>query len=469
MANINNKYPKNYEACTGAGACGAENAASHARYPVFTPEMKKTHTILLPMMLPIHFTLLREVLIQHGYKAELLTNDSRAVVEAGLDNVHNDTCYPALLVIGQFIDALKSGRFDTNKVALMITQTGGGCRASNYIYLLRKALKKSGFGHVPVISLNLAGLERGGGFKITPAMLNKFVNAVILGDFFMLIKNQCLPYEMVNGQTEAVVDKWIKRITGDWKGKKVIRYKSVKEYYAGALADFAAIKRKDEKRVPVGIVGEIYIKYSPMGNNNLEKFLISEGAEPVVPGLLDFCMYCAHNTQIAQRRYGGRTIAAAAGGIIYKLFLSRQRDMIEAINKEGTFRAPVPFSSTVSLTQKYISDGVVMGEGWLLTSEMAELISMGVNNIVCTQPFGCLPNHIIAKGMANKVKRLHPDANIVAIDYDPGASEVNQQNRIKLMLANAKKQMAQKVQPERRLEVVAAMNKSSKKEVLAAR
>ena len=415
-------------------------ANTNNKYPVFTPEMKKTHTILMPMMLPIHFAFLREVLIQHGYKAELLENDSRAVVEAGLDNVHNDTCYPALLVIGQFIDALKSGRYDTDRVALMITQTGGGCRASNYIHLLRKALKKSGFANVPVISLNLAGLERGSGFKITPAMLNKFVNAVLLGDFFMLLKNQCLPYEMVNGQTDALINKWIKRIIGDWKGKKVIRYKTVLEYYGKALKDFNEIKRKDEKRVKVGIVGEIYIKYSPMGNNHLEQFLIAEGAEPVVPGLLDFCMYCAHNAQIAQRRYGGRALAAVFGTAVYKLFLKRQNDMIEIIKKDGTFRPPLKFSNTVALTEKYISDGVVMGEGWLLTSEMAELISMGVSNIVCTQPFGCLPNHIIAKGMANKVKKIHPGANIVAIDYDPGASEVNQQNRIKLMLANAKKQ-----------------------------
>lgn len=406
-------------------------------YPVFTEEMKKTHTILLPMMLPIHFALMEQILRQHGYKTALLENDTRSVVNEGLKYVHNDTCYPALLVIGQFIDALKSGKYDPNKTALMITQTGGGCRASNYIYLLRKALKKSGFENVPVISLNVAGLDESPGFKITLPLMVKFVYAAELGDFLMLLANQCRPYEKNPGDTDKVVEKWTKIIIDHWKGRKVIRYRKIKQSYPQILRDFEAIPKTDEPKIKVGIVGEIYVKYSPMGNNHLEDFLRAEGAETVVPGLMDFCMYCLYNGIAGKKLYGGNLLPYLASKIAFRFFLSKQKGMIRAIEKHGVFDSPMPFSRTVKMAGEYISHGVKMGEGWLLTVEMAELIAEGVNNIVCTQPFGCLPNHIAGKGMMNEIKAKHPCANIVAIDYDPGASEVNQQNRIKMMLANA--------------------------------
>ena len=406
-------------------------------YPIFTKEMKKTHTILLPMMLPVHFKLMEQILKQYGYHTELLYNDSHSVVDEGLKNVHNDTCYPALLVIGQFIDALNSGKYDPNKVALMITQTGGGCRASNYIYLLRKALKKSGYENVPVISLNVGGLDESPGFKITVPLMVKFVYAMVVGDFLMLLKNQCQPYEKNKGETERTVKKWTDRILKEWKGKKIVSYKKIKRLYPKILDDFASIPMSNQKKIRVGIVGEIYVKYSPMGNNHLEDFLRSEGAEVVVPGLMDFCLYCIYNGIETHNLYGGNPLPSWGSKIAYQFFVKKQKDMIDAINQQGVFDPPMAFDHTKELAKNYIHHGVKMGEGWLLTVEMAELITKGVNNIVCTQPFGCLPNHIVGKGMINEIKAKHPNANIVAIDYDPGASEVNQQNRIKMMLANA--------------------------------
>ncbi|MEG2634365.1 MAG: 2-hydroxyacyl-CoA dehydratase [Oscillospiraceae bacterium] len=406
-------------------------------YPVFTEEMKKTHTILLPMMLPIHFSFMQRILNKFGYKTELLTNDSHDIVTEGLENVHNDTCYPALLVIGQMLDALKSGKYDLDRVALMITQTGGGCRASNYIFLLRKALKKSGFSKIPVISLNFSGLESSPGFKLTVPLLVHLVYAVLLGDFLMLLRNQCRPYELEKGATDALVLKWQDNILKIWGDSSLISYKQVRSLYPLILADFAALPKSGEKKIKVGIVGEIYIKYSPVGNNHLEDFLLDEGAEAVVPGLIDFLLYCVYNSLEDRRLYGGSRLPSAVIGIGYRYFLRKQRDMLSAIRAHGVFSVPMAFKEISGLAGQYINQGAKMGEGWLLTLEMAELIQEGVDNIVCTQPFGCLPNHIVGKGMINKIKEKHPEANIVAIDYDPGASEINQQNRIKMMLANA--------------------------------
>lgn len=410
--------------------------------PVFTKEMKKTHTILLPMMLPIHFSFMEQILRQHGYKTALLQTDHRGIVNEGLKNVHNDTCYPALLVIGQLIDALKHGGYDPNRTALMITQTGGGCRASNYIFLLRKALKKSGFSQVPVISLNMNGLDSSPGFRLTPSMLLKFAHAIFLGDLLMLLENQCRPYEETPGATQALVAKWQEQLCALWRDHKFVPFRRLSALFPQILRDFAALPKRAEARVRVGIVGEIYMKYSPMGNNHLVDFLVDEGAEAVVPGLADFCMYCICNSMQDRELYGGKLFRAFGAKRIYHYFLKKERTLIEAIEKDGHFRPPTLFSRTYDMAQEYIGRGVKMGEGWLLTVEMAELIEAGVCNIVCTQPFGCLPNHIVAKGMMNAIKARHPEANIVPIDYDPGASETNQQNRIKMMLATAEKEAA---------------------------
>ncbi len=396
------------------------------------------YTILVPTMLPDHFKIMTGILRSYGYNAILLENYDSSVIEYGLKYVHNDTCYPALLVIGQMLSAIESGKYDTNKLALLITQTGGGCRASNYIFLLRKALKKAGYGHIPVISLNFAGLEKDSAFKVTAPIAIRLVYAAILGDLLMLIKNQCLPYELNEGDTERVCRKWVDTLTEGMAKTGKFKYAVVKQYYKDILADFAAIPRSAEKKVRVGIVGEIFVKFSPLGNNELEKFLLSENAEVVMPGLIDFCMFTCCNSVTDAKLLGMKKGKGLVFGLALKYFEKKQKDIIDLINAQGVFDPPTPFSHVIKLADGLISHGAKMGEGWLLTAEMAELIEEGVNNIVCAQPFGCLPNHIVGKGMMKPLKEKYPNANIVAVDYDAGATKINQENRIKLMLSNAK-------------------------------
>lgn len=406
-----------------------------ADYPIFTPEMKETHTILIPTMLPIQFRLLISVFESYGYKCELLENESRAVVEEGLKNVHNDTCYPALLVIGQFMEALKSGRYDPNKTALMLPQTGGGCRASNYIHLLRKALKDT-FPQVPVISLNFVGLESGSGWKMTMPMIIRAIYSMIYGDMLQTLYNQCRSYELIKGSSKKMLDKWIRIMEKEIRKSS---YANTKKYYKAMLADFAKIERSTVPRIRVGIVGEIYVKYSPLGNNHLEDFLISEGCEPVVPSMLEFILYWAYNKVNEAKLYGNRTAATPIYNMVYKMFLAKQKEVVRVMTEHGVFTPPHDFEHLLESVSQYISLGVNMGEGWLIAAEMGALAEHGTENIICTQPFGCLPNHIIAKGMSRAVKERYPNANIIAIDYDPGATRVNQENRIKLMLANARR------------------------------
>ncbi len=399
--------------------------------------MKQTHTILIPDMLPIHFGLIMEIFRASGYKMELLTTSTRSVVDEGLKHVHNDTCYPALLVIGQFIDALKSGKYDVNKVALLISQTGGGCRASNYIHLLRKALDEE-FPQIPVLSLNFSGLEKDSGFKITAGMFLQMLYAVLYGDLLMSLYNTCRAYELNKGDSKAVLEKWQDKIAELFRNGG---YRRTKKLYREILADFSKIKRTKEKKVRVGIVGEIYVKYSPLANNHLEDFLISEGCEPVVPAFLDFCLYCAVNTVNDGKIYNFSTNTTKIFGIAYKLIYGMQKQMIRIVKEHGEFDPPHDFEDLRAYADKYMHQGVKMGEGWLIPAEMAALAHGGVENIICTQPFGCLPNHIVAKGMSRVIKEAFPQANIVAVDYDPGATRVNQENRIKLMLANARKEI----------------------------
>lgn len=424
----NHFAPKDCHSCH----CG-DSGESFAK---FSSEMKATHTILVPTMLPIHFRFMVNIMRDYGYKAELLENADRSVVETGLRNVHNDTCYPALLVIGQLISALKSGKWDLNKVALLITQTGGGCRASNYIYLLRKALKKSGFAHIPVVSINFSGFEEDQAFKITLPMLWRLVNAVLIGDVLMCLLNQTKSYEVNKGESEALVGKWIERIST--QSKALVSFSALKRDVNAILRDFNGILRTNHPKVRVGIVGEIYVKYSPLGNNNLEDFLLAENCEVVVPGFLDFCLYCLNDALIEDKLYGGSVVKKLIFKLLYRHFTRKQKIVINLIKKHGIFNAPAPFCHTKSLINGYVGEGMNMGEGWLLTAEMLELIKSGVNNIVCTQPFGCLPNHIVGRGMMKILKEKNPQSNIVSIDYDPGATRVNQENRIKLMLSNAR-------------------------------
>lgn len=402
----------------------------------FTEDMKKTHTILVPDMLPVHFKLLISIFAAEGYKMELLQNDSRAVVDEGLKNVHNDACYPALLVIGQFMDALKSGKYDLDKTALLITQTGGGCRASNYIHLLRKAVDRN-FPQIPVISLNFSGLETDSAFKITPKVFIKLMYAVLYGDLLMTCFNKCRAYEINKGESKKMLDKWQNRLGNIFRSGSKLFLKT-KKVYTDILNDFASIRLSSEKKIRVGIVGEIYVKYSPLANNHLEDFLISEGCEPVVPSLLEFVMYCATSTFNDAKIYDNQTKASRLYKLGYKLIYAKQKELIRIMKEQGSFEPLHDFEHLRKLADKYINQGVVMGEGWLIPAEMAALAKSGVDNIICAQPFGCLPNHIVAKGMSRAIKDDNPNANIVAIDYDPGATRVNQENRIKLMLANAR-------------------------------
>ena len=370
---------------------------------------------------------------KHGYEMELLQNNARSVVDEGLKSVHNDTCYPALLVIGQFLDALKSGKYDLDKTALLITQTGGGCRASNYIHLLRKALKAE-FPQIPVISLNFSNTEKSAGFKFTLPMILEVMHAVFYGDLMMSLYNQCKPYERVEGETDRVLENCQKALAK----KAVTRgFGNRKKNYKLILDAFSQIERTERNKPRVGIVGEIYVKYSPLANNNLEKFLLKEGCEPVVPGLLDFVLYCMINNVNDEKYYEYSTMYTKGSKILYKMFLKSSRKLNKIIESYG-FMPSHDFEELREEADKLIHQGVKMGEGWLITAEMGCLAKSGTENIVCTQPFGCLPNHIVAKGMSRKVKEEYPQANIVAIDYDPSATSVNQENRLKLMIANIK-------------------------------
>lgn len=406
---------------------------------LFTEEMRKEYTILVPQMLPVHFTMMRQILESYGYRCETLGGDPQVIKDTGLKYVHNDTCYPALLVIGQLLSAVQSGKYDVNKVALLITQTGGGCRASNYIHLLRKALKKAGLEQVPVISLNLSGLEKNPGFKLSLNLGIKMAYAMVYGDLIVLLANQTRPYEINKGETDKMVDRRMNSLVKEFEKGVKISKKSVISKMNEICADFAKIPVGEKNKTRVGVVGEIYVKYSPLGNNNLEEFLQNEGCEVIVPGLMDFIIFKVYNREVDVNLYGGKFVKKAVCRIMKKYIEGYQQAMIDVIGKYPMFRAPGTFAHLEHLAMDYLGRGNKMGEGWLLTGEMLELINDGVNNIVCTQPFGCLPNHIVGKGMIRKIKDDYPESNIVAIDYDPGATAINQENRIKLMLANTGK------------------------------
>ncbi|MCD8375509.1 MAG: 2-hydroxyacyl-CoA dehydratase [Oscillospiraceae bacterium] len=405
---------------------------------LFTKQMREEYTILVPQMLPMHFALLVRVIQTYGYKVEMLNTSGKSILDYGQKYVHNDACFPAVLVIGQLIDAVKSGKYDPHKVALIITQTGGGCRASNYIHMLRKALTRAGLEYVPVISLNLSGLEKNPGFKLSLGFIRKAVYAIFYGDLLMNVSNQVRPYEVNKGDTQRAIDACMDELLEQMNQGKGLSFKSMVANFDRIIQRFQDIPVTGEEKVRVGVVGEIYVKYSPLGNNNLEQFLLDEGAEPVVPGLADFVIFKIFNREVDVDIYGGKWIKAEICRIFIAYIKKRQRAMIDALKRSNRFRAPGDFDELHGYIKGYLGDGNKMGEGWLLTAEMLELIHTGVPNIVCTQPFGCLPNHIVGKGMIRRLKDDYPWSNVVAIDYDPGATKINQENRIKLMLANAK-------------------------------
>ncbi len=415
---------------------------------LFTKEMKEEYTILCPMMLPIHFALMVDVFRNCGYKMELLTASDPNIVQEGLKYVHNDTCYPALLVIGQFIDALKSGKYDVDKTALIITQTGGGCRASNYIHLLRKALRKAGLEQVPVISLNLSGLEHNPGFQVTLPMIRKIVAAIVYGDVLMLLRNQVKPYEVEAGAADRLVERWTQKLCQQFREGKGYSQRAEKANLRELVKDFAQIRVDRTPKVRVGIVGEIYVKYAAFANNHLEDFLAEQGCEVNVPGLMGFVLFKIDNRLEDIKLYGGNPAKYAVVNALMNYVLGLEAMMIEAVKTQPCFQPPTPYFEMKKMVKGVIGYGDKMGEGWLLTAEMMELTEAGYENIVCAQPFGCLPNHICGKGMIRRIKELDERANIVPIDYDPSATRVNQENRIKLMLAVARENLQKKLEQQ---------------------
>lgn len=404
----------------------------------FTPSEKKRHTIIFPQMSPVHFKLFEAVLNNHGYNAILLDKASPDDIEAGLKSVNNDACYPSILVTGQLINAFNSGLCDPNNTSLMITQTGGGCRATNYIAFIRKALKDAGYENVPVISLNLSGLEGNTGFKITPQLIFDLVKACILGDLLMTCYNCILPYEVNKGETERVYrDRLAEVYTAIVNDDKTL--KNSNSMIDKIISDFDSIEIKKTNKPKVGVVGEILVKFHPDANNNIMKVIVDEGGEAVMPGLLDFILYCFYNTNFKHKNLGLKTSAMVLCNLGIKIIEYLRSYVTKALlaNKKFADRAPKPIRVVADGAKDVLQLGHCSGEGWFLTGEMIELIESGVPNIVCVQPFACLPNHVTGKGMIKEIRRQHPNANIVAIDYDPGASEVNQLNRIKLMMAIA--------------------------------
>jgi len=408
---------------------------------LFTEEMKKEYKLLIPSMAPYHFEYFVHILKSEGYDAEILSNTSFDVIHEGMKYSHNDICVPAMLVIGQFIDAVKNSGYDPHKIALMMTQTGGGCRASNYVSLIRKAFKKAGYDYIPIVSVNAGSLEKNPGFKITKTVLMKLITGLAMGDVLMQLYNEIEPYEIHKGETENVY-KEVNTYLDEYfylPGRRVFYHPQ--RLFKRVVKRFSEIETDRTTPKPkVGIVGEIYVKYSPLGNNNLEQTLRDEGCEVITPNILDFFQYTFDSSRHDIYKYGGnKKIARIYQFLIW--FIEFRRNKVRRLLKKYGFR---PFTSYYELREMgtdMLDHAMHVGEGWLLTAEMIELIHIGAPNIVCTQPFGCLPNHIAGKGMFKKIKAKYPASNIVAIDYDTSATEINQLNRIKLMISNAKRNL----------------------------
>ena len=412
----------------------------------FTKEMKKNYTILCPQMSPIHFDLIEPAVRSCGYNLEVLQNSDRTAIDTGLKYVNNDACYPSLIVVGQIMDALLSGKYDLEHTAVIMSQTGGGCRASNYIGFIRRALERAGMPQIPVISLNANGMETNPGFKITLPLLTKAMQAVVYGDLFMRVLYATRPYEAKAGSANALHEKW-KAICIKSLQKHSLSMAEFNRNIRGIIHDFDELPRRAVQKPRVGIVGEILVKFSPLANNHVVELLEAEGAEAVMPDLLDFLLYCFYNSNFKADNLGGKRSTAHLCNMGISLLEYFRRTCRRELERSTHFLPPARIQDLASMAKHYVSLGNQTGEGWFLTGEMLELIHSGTTNIICTQPFGCLPNHIVGKGVIKGLRASHPEANIIAVDYDPGASEVNQLNRIKLMLSTAQKNL-----PERKKE-----------------
>ena len=414
--------------------------ASYERV-VFTKEMRENYTILCPQMSPIHFELLEPAFNAAGYHLVVPDVPARECVDVGLKFVNNDACYPSLIVVGQLMAAVKSGKYDMNKTAILISQTGGGCRASNYIGFIRRALEKAGYPNVPVISINLSGLESNPGFTFTPKLIQHGLYALEFGDIFLRCLYATRPYEAVPGSANELHEKWKKKIIAFITQDKILSHKKYKQMCREIIRDFDNLPRLDIKKPRVGIVGEILVKFHPAANNYLADLLESEGAEAVVPDLTDFLLYCFYNTSFKADNLGFSQKSKRIGRLGIKFFEWLRSAAVDEFKKSKHFTPPAHIEDLAKYAKDIVSEGNQTGEGWFLTGEMLELIHTGTPNIVCTQPFACLPNHVVGKGVIKELRHRYPDSNIVAIDYDPGASEVNQLNRIKLMLSTANKNL----------------------------
>lgn len=424
------------EKMTNTNQPSDHDAIEHPR-PIFTKEMKEQHyTILCPQMSPIHFQFIEEAMNASGYRFEVLPSIDKNAIEEGLKYVNNDACYPCILVVGQMMNALKSGQYDLNKVALMITQTGGGCRATNYISLIRKALQDAHLEHIPVISVSLKGIETNPGFKITFPLAKRLVMAGLYGDLLMRVLYRVRPYEKEKGSANALYDKWVAHCKQNIDTLNILEFK---HNVHQIVNEFDTLELLNITKPKVGLVGEILVKFHPTANNNIVKTIEEEGGEAVMPDLVDFFLYCFYNAYFKESNFEGRHISttiARAGIDLVELF---RKDIVKELNASKRFTAPQKIDHIAKQASPIVSLGNQTGEGWFLTGEMLELIESGCMNIVCMQPFACLPNHITGKGVIKAIKKKYPTSNIVAIDYDPGASEVNQLNRIKLMFASAKR------------------------------
>ena len=415
-------------------------SAAHQRV-IFTKEMKKDYTILAPRMSPIHFDILEAAIRSEGYNIDIMKNDDRSCIDVGLRYVNNDACYPSLIVVGQVISALQSGKYDVNKVAVFYTQTGGGCRATNYIGLIRRALAKAGYPQVPVISISTSGIEKNPGFSFTPRLIVKVMHALCYGDLYQKLLYRVRPYEKEKGSANALYKKWLDICTKSVTRKDIAYtffWKEYKKNVRQMIKEFDELPLDETVKKPrVGVVGEILVKYMPTANNHLVDLLEAEGAEVICPEIMNFILYCSYDATFKYEYLGKSKKDVRFNNLIIKVIEFCRKNARIELEKSRRFEPPASIDKLAEYASPIASLGNQTGEGWFLTGEMVELIKSGAPNIVCAQPFACLPNHIVGKGVIKELRRLYPESNIVAVDYDPGASEVNQLNRIKLMLSSA--------------------------------
>ena len=410
----------------------------------FTEQMRdEGWTILAPQMAPYHFELLVPIFKRNGYNAVLLPSVDHGAVDAGLKYVNNDICYPSILVTGQIMEAVMSGKYDTDKLAVLITQTGGGCRATNYISLIRKALKSVGLGHIPVIAISFKDLgAEDPGLKVTPKMLYQAIYALQYGDLLMMCLYRTRPYEVEPGSAQRLFDYWMAECKAQLM--RGVKQSEFKRTVNRIVEDFDTLPLQGEGTKPrVGVVGEILVKFHPTANNQIVDVIECEGCEAVVPGLIEFFLFGIAGG-IFQRPIGKSAKSALGSRIGLAAIKKLRKPVTDALEKSTRFHPPADIYELADYASEILSLCNSMGEGWLLTAEMVELIRSGCPNVVCTQPFACLPNHVVGKATIKELRRRYPESNIVAVDYDPGASEVNQLNRIKLMIAVAKANLAEK-------------------------